>query len=402
LSSVSSLPSIALALVVFAASWPIERRAVGHPAITVQERFHAVMLVEPASTASTAPMSRLFLSAAQAFDSRTGLALTGANEGGFDAERLSRCKEPARLSCWVNELRSTTAIFVVEAQAGEGGRDRLSAMLIDVARAVRCFDLGEAARTERCIRGRVAESAPVEVETGDREKLDAYFDSLLSLELKPMLESLRAFEPFGRVVLLSDESGDPIELDDLPIGWTSTAATHIQGLRPGKRRLRIIPRYKGPIEIAVFVKRGRTATVSAQLFAVPEPPRDTGRRMLLIAGGGAAVGGVMLGAISLAATASVKARCFVAASNPNAPCGSLGDPTVGFRTGGLPTADRDAINPASLPIAPLAVALFAAGVAWAGAALFGDASEAIGPIEIGGGALAAGAAFVVTALVDRR
>ncbi|MCK6551556.1 hypothetical protein L6R52_37335, partial [Myxococcota bacterium] len=254
--------------------------------IDVRERAPALVAITlPRSAEPSVSATELARAASAAFRAQTGLDLRSADELGLDADLASRCDRGARLSCWLSAVPATraatserrgprrgevTAIFVVGVVPLGDGRDRITATLVDVARAGACArDTHDGDEViEDCIWERSAKTEPSVLERSTPDELVAFFTAQLDGALAPLVDDLGERAPFGRVELTTSTGGVDVELDGEPVGTLAAGATILEDVRPGRRTLTLSRSGAAPRVVVVDVRRAETATASAELLAL--------------------------------------------------------------------------------------------------------------------------------------
>ena len=387
----------------------------GGARLVLGERTPALAIVAlPKGAAPETSASELTRAADLALRSATGLDLRAPEQAGVDGERLARCEDPGRLACWVASARAeaqarpgTPAIAAILAltvlPVGEG-RDRLALTLIDTTRALACREaleagaLGDPGDRERreavedCIWASAARTEPQVVA---RAELPRFFAEAIEQELAPLLEAMGELAPFGRVRLRSATPDVELRVDGAARGTLAAGDTWLEEVRPGRRVLAFARPGLAPRTLPVRVERAETATATIELLSLSLGATAPGRQALLYAGAGAVAAGAALSAYAIARAGAVRSTCLVA--EPNAPCEHLGAPTFGLTTGELPSAERDRVNPAGVPIAAVAAGVGLAGATWLLGALLADEGDGFPWITLlaGVGAGALGAALAV-------
>ena len=228
------------------------------------------------------------------------------------AEGSQRCAKQSTFRCWADVLRgdlteAAPLLFLANGIALEGDRLRVAAFLMDLgaARALLEGRTGEEAEElEAQLYDRAITSSVRAVRIGDSAALAKELEEMLTLDLAQRLEAAGCAYPNGRVIVEADSPGLQIELEGLPVGFSATEPTVIDGVREGQRALSVQdPKGGGPAWTqALAITRGGEVRVRPVL-GLSEP--SDSRRVVFWSGIG--VGTLGLGILAYSLLASPKA-----------------------------------------------------------------------------------------------
>jgi hypothetical protein len=284
--------------------------------------------------------------------------------------------------------RRTPLGVVVSILTSEGSADRVTALLIDLDEAARCAEQPEAAASEACALERGLLAKDLMREVADEAEARAHLERIVLDVLRPPLERLGRWEPFGTVDLEIDRDGATISIDGKTIG-VAPSRVQIIALRPGDRKLTIAHPGANPASITVAVGRGGTA--SARVVLESNLPAHAARHATLWSGAAlAAIGGVLaLAAIIFDAPTQycVTGDC---RDTRFTSLGTLFDP---------PDSPMDDVHHDVLAV-PLGYSLAATGACFILGALFEGERHEVPWISIIAGVAAGGLAYGLSAALD--
>lgn len=369
-----------------------------------EHRPLAFVLLAPSGRMATTSRSELIRLLSVALGRSTDLVVEP-----IDSALVADCA--GELGCMVAKLDASGGrvaaaelLLVASIVGREGKGDRLSATLVDAktarieyARVSRDDPdwrlVAEASITERAVRA----TMPWRELEGDDGALRTV-EHLVTDVLRPPLEDLERWEPWGELGLSNLGPGWGLDLDGATIGTTSGAATtRIVGLSAGTHRLELAHEAFEPIDVTLTIARGKTTRYDA------EPTARAGslaglRTGVLWGGAAVAVAGAAVLTWSLArADGDVVVYCL---REGGAECDvSSRFQTAGYAPGTVPAFD-DRVNPSGLRVAPLGYALVGTGVVWSlGTLLLTDDGDVPWPEVVAG--LAIGAlAYGLSAALD--
>lgn len=243
-----------------------------------------------------------------------------------------------------------------------GGASRVSALVIDLAGALGCFETAPEAGedAEACAERAILASA-LGVEVADTDALRAHLSSLASGPFRSALEGASSGPPLGALEVTIDRTGCTLALDDRPLGIVDGNTARIERVRPGPRTLHVSHPDGPPTSVDVNVQSRVTVKTSVSIPFETHPIRTAAT----IAGAVMAAAGLVLTVWAIVSTRPSPSFC----SNPN-DCGTFST------TGQLASSSIAGAPPPGGPLAaPLGYSMTGAGVAFGlGGLWIGDAN----------------------------
>lgn len=303
----------------------------------------------------------------------TGLAVRSPEQAGAEPSALARCPTERRLTCWLaaaEALQPTPPfLLAVSVLARAGEPDRLSAVLLDVARArevVRGVD-GPDDR-EDLVQIHAVQSTLGATPLADARALEAWLSTLLTERWRSMLEARGQWMPLARVRIALDRAAH-VELDGRSLGTLGPGEVLLDEVRAGSRTLRLMADDGTAAQsLSLVLEPGVEARpVVVWPSAVPPILRTT----TAWAGVGLAVAGLGLATWAAAAAPGTQGLAPCLGPACEAPLPARWDDTCTL-TRDDPTACGSARG---VRIAPLGLALVAGGATWALGAALGEPEE---------------------------
>src|SRR5262249_48083592 len=141
-----------------------------------------------------------------------------------DTLSVEDCRERRFLSCWVRAVRGDKSeepkyLLVIGVQTEAKKRQRLSALLIDIDRALREYQRADrsGARWEEAVEDQIytvsVEGRFRSLDIARKRDLKQYFEELFLGDLRPVFESSGHWRPFGEIALMSNRTQLTIEVD---------------------------------------------------------------------------------------------------------------------------------------------------------------------------------------------
>lgn len=164
--------------------------------------------------------------------------------------------------------------------------DSLSGVLVDIDRALEFRHGLETMdrQAERDLRSEAVLGGTFRAEVTSPVQLDDVLDRLVFDQLRPVLQSLGHWRPYGTLVIRVPVVGAGIELDGELVGTTAERETVISEVRPGRHQVRLQHPSFVDYEASVQVERQQTATLEADLSPRPAQGSKVFRDTLLGSG----------------------------------------------------------------------------------------------------------------------
>lgn len=276
--------------------------------------------------------------------------------------------------------------------------DRVGAILVDTDEALRVFheadrrDPGWQEQVEAGIKDRAVRALTRFVELRGIEQAIRMLRDVFTVDFRAAFEQSGHWAPYGSLILAGDVAGASVELDGLPVGTTSAPSTRLDGVRSGRRRLRVVHPEYAPLETEADVVAGSVVTIRPRLVRIADD--GPGRAAVLWSGVGlAAVGAVLTGVAVAAAATGPRVVCALPDGASRTSCGSGTEwKTFAASDGGDP-------NPSGPLGAPLGLSLLGAGGTFAIGAALSDGGE-VPWIPLVVGLVVGGAMYGVAVAVD--
>jgi hypothetical protein len=336
---------------------------------------------------------------------RTRLSVSPVEALSIPRAQLEACGISTNLGCWVAAVRpedvrrragsivpadlalpSATPPYLMVVTVHSGERGRLAVLIIDLDRAVRAYDHvstsdeGWKERVEALMYQDAVHSDFAEIDVTDPAALDAFFTKLFDTKMRGVFEGASHWRENGAVEIDTPQAGLTIGIDGEPAGVTAAGKTRVDGVPIGERTIALTDP-NGLVQhepVPLSVERGRAALLVPTLSSGPSSV-PTIRAVTLWTGVAVA-----------AAVAAMFAYAFAAPQDGH---------DLRVCPGGVcPDSDRRFATfsgaPGGVPIAPIAVGLFGAGLGWSlGALIFGEEHELpwiawLTGVGLGGAALA--------------
>jgi hypothetical protein len=279
-------------------------------------------------------------------------------------EHLQRLKEEGR--------PYPRFMLVLTNVAIEGEADRVTAVFVDtdvalgllhdVARTSRWEDRIEAAVNEQAVL-----AAPPRRELSDPNAAAELLERLVAEDLRPVLEKIGRWEPWGSIALAIDAE-EPLEItvDDRTVATSVEGVNELAQVSAGEHRIRIQHPNYAPVELTVQVERGARVELHPDLVRTANEenvlrPITEWSGLLLV------VTGAVITAFALVRHDSkVSTVCYGSADG----CSHDGFVTFGYSADAV---DGKNVNPPGVLMIPLGYSLAITGATWSlGTLLFGD------------------------------
>lgn len=358
-----------------------------------------VLLITPTGNVGSTSSSEIIRIVAGLFAAHTDFA-----PAVIEPVSVAQCR--GRLACFAESIALQTTgaehLLVLSNLTGKNAPDRLSALFFDVvaARKIIAEAPRDAEDADLELEARLADGAvlarPKMALLPNAEATRAYFQKLFEEELRPSLERIGHWEPYGTIELAVEEPGFAIELDGRAIGATKAAPAKITGVWPGKRSLRLQhPRFE-PYATEVTVSRGDLSSLTPDL-KIKAGPESTVRSAIFWGGLVLAAGGTALTAIAVTrADSSTEMFCVGA---PGADCA---DRTAFVRSSpaGDPPQFAEGARSSGFLLGPAGYSLVAAGGVMALLAVLFEDSQRFPWIELAAGVGAGALSYGLSAAFD--
>jgi hypothetical protein len=269
------------------------------------------------------------------------------------------------LACVVEKVRTTSsaAPFLLEYESARrrGGGDEVVASLYDVE-AAHALALAASppkdADAELELDARLTEAARlggVEAKLAGQADAETFAATLVESPLRPGLERLGHWEPFGAIDLFDLRTGDVLELDGRTLARTHPGPLRIIGVPPGPHRVRVERAEYAPFELELTVAPRAVSTAEVAFVRADATIRT------VTSWSGAAL--VLLGA-SLSAYAAIDAA-------QHSPVSCIEASPSQSPADACSRAAFTHLGTSSLLSAPLGYSIAAAGaLAWTGSAVY--------------------------------
>lgn len=346
---------------------PLEAPSVGERAPLV-----VVVLAPPQGPAQLA-VSTILEATDRVVRPWTGLAVRSPEQAGAEPSALARCPTERRLTCWLTVAEALDPpppfLLAVSVLARAGEPDRVSAVLLDVARGREVLRGVEGLDDrEDLLQIHAVQSTLGASPLADVRALEAWLGTLLTERWRGPLEARGQWMPLGRVRLELDRAAH-VELDGRPLGTLGPGEVLLDELRVGQRTLRLIAADGAAAQTLVLELEPGVEARPAVIWPSAVAPilRTT------TAWAGVGVAAVGLGLATWAAVASPGVQGLT-------PCvGPACEAALPERWDDACTLTRD--DPAGcgagrgVRIAPLGLGLLAGGATWALGAALGEPEE---------------------------
>lgn len=346
---------------------PLEAPSVGERAPLV-----VVVLAPPQAPAQLA-VSTILEATDRVVRPWTGLAVRSPEQAGAEPSALARCPTERRLTCWLTVAEALDPpppfLLAVSVLARAGEPDRVSAVLLDVARGREVLRGVEGLDDrEDLLQIHAVQSTLGASPLADVRALEAWLGALLTERWRGPLEARGQWMPLGRVRLELDRAAH-VELDGRALGTLGPGEVLLDELRGGRRTLRLTAADGAAAQALTLVLEPGVEARPAVIWPSAVAPllRTT------TAWAGVGVAAVGLGLATWAAAASPGARGLT-------PCvGPACEAALPERWDDACTLTRD--DPAGcgaergVRIAPLGLGLLAGGATWALGAALGEPEE---------------------------
>jgi hypothetical protein len=190
------------------------------------------------------------------------------------AEAVDACR--GRLYCLVRASQATSStttrgrrahyVAVISVLASANQADRLSAMLIDTARA---WEEVEAGGTDDELEARLNERAvivrPSSALAADDAQADAYVRRLFTQDFRGAFENAGYWEPYGSIELSFDRGDATVMIDGQVVGVARQGTTRVTELFAGDRKVRVEKPGFEPYESVVQVREGAAVPLVVEL-----------------------------------------------------------------------------------------------------------------------------------------
>lgn len=326
----------------------------------------AVVVAAPTGDEARVRSSELIRVVDELLRARTDLALQLV-----EASALADCQ--GRLVCLVEKVGGGPAaggeppsyLLVLSNVTRTGEPDRLSAQLVDVARAQETV--------ARASRGGMIDTWMDQVEaTLNEEALSTERAAIADLaaaqrvitewlerRFAPTLQAADHWEPYGEVVVVTERAGLELRVDGQAVGTTEAGRTRVTEVRAGPRVLALVGPMVERFEATVTVVRGETVTLEPELTSARSAAAV--RDAVMISGVVLATAGVVAGVLALAAAdGDVVSHCF-----QGAPGCADGTSFVGSSASTAPAAQLEPVETGGVLLLPLGYSLLGAGAVWA-------------------------------------
>lgn len=325
----------------------------------------AVVVAAPTGDEARVRSSELIRVVDELLRARTDLALQLV-----EASALADCQ--GRLVCLVEKVGDGTAtdraapsfLLVLSNVTRAGEPDRLSAQLVDVARAQATVaraasggavdawrDQAEATLNEEALS---TERAAV----ADLAAAQRVLTEWLERRFAPTLQAADHWEPYGEVVVVSGRAGLELRVDGQAVGTTEAGRTRVAEVRAGARVLALVGPMIERYEATITVARGESVLLEPELTSAQStsPVRDA----VMISGVVLASAGVVAGVLALAtADGDVVSHCF-----QGTPGCADGTAFVGSGASTARAAQLEPVGTGGVLLLPLGYSLLGAGAVW--------------------------------------
>lgn len=380
----STLVRVAAALPAVVAAWPTVAHA-EERALRLGERSPiAVVVAAPTGDEARVRSSELIRVVDELLRARTDLALQLV-----EASALADCQ--GRLVCLVEKVGDGTAtdrappsfLLVLSNVTRAGEADRLSAQLVDVARAQ--TTLAHAARGGAVDAWREQAEATLNEEALSTERAaiadltaaQRVLTEWLERRFAPTLQAADHWEPYGEVVVVTERAGLELRVDGQAVGTTQAGRTRVTEVRAGPRVLALVGPMIERYEATVTVVRGEPVVLEPELTSAR--PAAPARDAVIISGAVLAAAGVMAGVFALAAAdGDVVSHCF-----QGTPGCADGTAFVGSGASTARAAQLEPVGTGGVLLLPLGYSLLGAGAVWTVGAWLSDDEVPWVPVLVG-------------------
>lgn len=185
-------------------------------------------------------------------------------------------------------------LLLVVTGIGTSDGDTLTAILVDTQRALEVRHQAE--RMDRQAEFRIREAAILgssfRATVTAPGELPGKLDALMQQHLRPILDSLGHWRPYGQLVVQSPIAGAGIEVDGTLVGTTKPGSTVVDDVRFGQRNVRVThPEFK-PFETSLQVSKQAQTRVEVQLDPLPRKGDEVFRKTVFWSGIVTAAAGV--------------------------------------------------------------------------------------------------------------
>lgn len=243
------------------------------------------------------------------FSANTDLTLVNPSRAGVSDRRLRECRGETRLLCWAKEVAAPSSqsrwLLVVTPLAAQNDV-RLSALLMDVERALAIDEKEPTILLDRVYDEATAQSKRMTMDPNDRRALQRFFEESFRGGFESMLSDAGRTRRFAEVDV-ETAPGSTLEVDGRVLGVTRGAKTRITRLRSGSHEIAVVDPTSPDRRVVRSVEVGPEARPT---LALHFEKKDRDPRMPMLVGGGA---GIALGVSSIVWGASRTRRiepCF--------------------------------------------------------------------------------------------
>lgn len=379
-----TLVRVAAALAAVIVAWPTVAHAEERVLRLGERSPIAVVVAAPTGDEARVRSSELIRVVDELLRARTDLALQLV-----EASALADCQ--GRLVCLLEKVGDGTAadrelpsyLLVLSNVTRAGEADRLSAQLVDVARAQ--TTLAHAARGGAVDAWRDQAEATLNEEALSTERAavadvaaaQRVLTEWLERRFAPTLQAADHWDPYGEVVVVSEHAGLELRVDGQAVGTTEAGRTRVAEVRAGARVLALVGPMIERYEATVTVVGGEVVVLEPELASAHST--SLARDAVMISGMVLATAGVVAGVLALAtADGDVVSHCF-----QGAPGCADGTAFVGSGSSTAPAAQLEPVETGGVALLPLGYSLLGAGAVWTVGAWLSDDEVPWLPVLVG-------------------